>query len=73
MHPQTAIHVRVDVAKDSLAVCSALAAKIVTVPNTAQALVAWLAGLPAALIWSARPPDGITVCYSDCVRSAPCR
>jgi len=47
MHAQTAIHVGVDVAKDSLAVRSARAAKIVTVPNTAQALGAWLAGLPA--------------------------
>lgn len=47
MHPQTAIHVGVDVAQDSLAVRSALAAKVVVVPNTAQALSAWLAGLPA--------------------------
>lgn len=47
MHSQTAIHVGIDVAKDSLAVRSALAAKIVVVPNTAQALGAWLAGLPA--------------------------
>ena len=46
MHPQTAIHVGVDVAKDSLAVRSALAAKVVVVPNTPQAVDAWLAGLP---------------------------
>lgn len=42
-----ATYVGVDVAKDTLAVCSSPAAKIVTVPNTAQALDAWLAGLPA--------------------------
>lgn len=47
MHPQTAIHVGVDVAQDSLAVRSARAAKVVVVPNTTQALSAWLAGLPA--------------------------
>jgi transposase len=47
MHPQIATYVGVDVAKDSLAVRSAHAAKVVTVPNTAQALSAWLAGLPA--------------------------
>jgi transposase len=42
-----ATYVGVDVAKDTLAVRSALAAKVVSVPNTAQALGAWLAGLPA--------------------------
>lgn len=47
MHPQTATYVGVDVAKDSLAVRSVLAAKVVVVPNTAQRLSAWLAGLPA--------------------------
>lgn len=48
MNAPTAIHhVGVDVAKDSLAVRSAQAAKVVTVPNTTQALDAWLAGLPA--------------------------
>src|ERR1700755_1024455 len=47
MQPMTAIHVGVDVAKDSLAVRSALAAKVVVVPNTAQGIRAWLAGLPA--------------------------
>ena len=49
MSTPTAIHyVGVDVAKDTLAVCSTQAAKVVTVPNTPQALDAWLAGLPAA-------------------------
>jgi transposase len=41
-------YVGVDVAKDTLAVRSLNAAKVVTVPNTAQALDAWLAGLPAS-------------------------
>jgi transposase len=40
-------HVGVDVAKDTLTVRSAPAAKAHTVPNTSQALDAWLAGLPA--------------------------
>jgi transposase len=47
MTTQSATYVGVDVAKDSLAVCSSPAAKIVSVPNTAQALDVWLAGLPA--------------------------
>jgi transposase len=42
-------HVGVDVAKDTLAVCSSPAAKVVTVPNTRQAMDAWLAGLPASV------------------------
>lgn len=40
-------YVGVDVAKDSVVVCSHPAAKVVAVPNTPQALEAWLAGLPA--------------------------
>lgn len=47
MNALTATYVGVDVAKDSLAVRSAHAANVVTVPNTPQALDAWLAGLPA--------------------------
>ncbi len=43
----SATYVGVDVAKDSLAVCSSPTAKTITVPNTAQALDGWLAGLPA--------------------------
>lgn len=47
MTTPTATYVGVDVAKDSLAVCSRPAAKVVAVPNTQRALDAWLAGLPA--------------------------
>lgn len=47
MNALTATYVGVDVAKDSLAVRSLHAAKVVTVPNTPQAVDAWLAGLPA--------------------------
>lgn len=42
-------YVGVDVSKDSLAVCSPLAAKVVAVPNTPQAVNVWLAGLPASV------------------------
>jgi transposase len=45
--PATLTYVGVDVAKDTLAVCCFLAAKVVTVPNSSAALRAWLAGLPA--------------------------
>lgn len=43
----TTHYVGVDVAKDTLAVRSATAAKAVTVQNTTQTIDAWLAGLPA--------------------------
>jgi transposase len=47
MNAMSATYVGVDVAKDSVAVRSVNAAKIVTVPNTSQALEVWLDGLPA--------------------------
>ncbi|WP_157836912.1 IS110 family transposase [Geminisphaera colitermitum] len=50
MYPLPATdYVGVDVAKDSLAVCSTLAAKVVNVPNCPQAMDSWLAGLPAGV------------------------
>ena len=45
--PSANTYVGVDVAKDSLAVRRASAAKVVTVPNTSAGVRAWLAGLPA--------------------------
>lgn len=47
MSTPSATYVGVDVAKDTLAVCSGSTAKTVTVPNTAQSIGRWLAGLPA--------------------------
>ena len=47
MNAMSATYVGVDVAKDSVSVRSVNAAKIVTVPNTSQALEVWLDGLPA--------------------------
>lgn len=45
--PSANTYVGVDVAKDSLAVRRASAAKVVTVPNVSASVRAWLAGLPA--------------------------